>query len=68
MRLKDGSLVCTCNGCLESLVDRAKAVIEVQSMAHASRRSPKKAYQSPVLMVYGTLADLIRLKVNSGNN
>jgi hypothetical protein len=65
MHLKDESLVCACNDCVASFLDKTKGVTEEQNVPRASRSNSRKVYHSPKLTVYGKLADLIRVKADS---
>jgi hypothetical protein len=47
------------------IADKAKFAPEEQSKQYFFRSSAKKNYRSPGLAAYGTLADLIRFKINS---
>ncbi|HTC64597.1 MAG TPA: hypothetical protein VK709_17285 [Candidatus Saccharimonadales bacterium] len=65
MNLEDESPVYTGNKCTTLIDDKSKPVPEQQSKQYVSGSGSKKVYHSPILTVYGTLEDLVRLKVNS---
>ena len=65
MNLEDKSLVHAVGKCTALIDDKSKSVSEDQNKQRVSGTESKKVYHSPVLTVYGTLAHLIRFKVNS---
>jgi hypothetical protein len=68
MHLKEESLINECNECEASFLEKTKEIADEKNLPGSSGNNQKKFYRSPVLTVHGTLADLIRIKINSRKN